>query len=64
MKPLSDFRLYICIVILSKILSHFVRDGCYRRVMSFKLHPSVAIFLDVTFGNTRSFEMGANSILN
>jgi maltose O-acetyltransferase len=63
MKALSEVRPHICIVIASKILSHFVRDGFYRHVMKFTIHSSAAILLDARFSNTISCEMGANSVI-
>jgi acetyltransferase-like isoleucine patch superfamily enzyme len=61
---LADLRLYICNFIVSKTPSHVFRDGFYRHVMKFTIHPSAAILLDVRFSNTVSFEMGANSVIN
>lgn len=61
---LSDFRIYICNELISRVPSHRFRGWFYRKVMGFQIGKGSTVFLHCTFDCTRTFAIGNHSVVN
>ena len=60
----SEFRLYLCNRIVSRIPSHTIRLFFYRKAMRFVIGETSSIFMGAWFDAAGNFRMGENSVIN
>lgn len=61
---LSEFRIYLCNYIVSRIPSNTIRLIFYRKIMMFTLGEGTSIFMQCSFDCTKTLWIGANSVIN
>ena len=60
----SEFRLYICNELVSKIPSHSLRNFYYRKVMGFTFGHNCSVHMHCFFDCAKNIVIGKNSVIN
>lgn len=61
---LSEFRLYLCNHLFSKIPSHSIRLWLYKNTMNFQIGRTSTVSLNCTFDSPNQLSIGHNTIIN
>lgn len=60
---ISEFRLYLCNHVVSRIPSHTFRLWYYRKIMGFIIGKGSSVCLHGRFDCTKAFSIGKNSVI-
>lgn len=61
---ISEFRLYCCNHLISKIPSHTIRLAFYRKAMNIQIGQGSSISLNCTFDTAGQLSIGSNTVIN
>lgn len=60
----SEFRVYLCNHIITKVPSHSIRLWFYKNGMNFQIGKSSSVLLNCTFDTANQMYIGHNTVIN